>query len=173
VNEVIMKHGRPYPPRNLREIQIIDGVKEAISLLKEFGFEIVVVTNQPDVQRGIVSKGSVEEINDFLMRETGIEHFFVCFHDDFSKCDCRKPKPGLLLDSAKILDIDLSESFMVGDRWRDIEAGQSAGCYCFFLDYGYSEMSPKLPFTRVSSLHEAAHLITENLNGNFNNQFEN
>jgi D-glycero-D-manno-heptose 1,7-bisphosphate phosphatase len=162
VNKSFVIAGVPKPPKNLSEVEIIDGVKEAIKILFERDFVIVVVTNQPDVARGVVDQRSVEKINDFLGHELGIQHFYTCYHDDFERCDCRKPKPGLLLRAAKDLDLGLSKSFMVGDRWRDIEAGQAAGCHCFFIDYEYLEKSPVFPFTKVASLIEAAHLIMEN-----------
>jgi D-glycero-D-manno-heptose 1,7-bisphosphate phosphatase len=147
----------------LSDVEVIVGVKEAIKLLHENEFEIVVVTNQPDVARGVVTRESVELINSYLGHELGIEHFYTCFHDDLEACACRKPMPGLLQSAARELGLDLKGSFMVGDRWRDIAAGQAAGCPCFFIEYGYQEKSPVLPYTRVSSLLEATHLILENV----------
>jgi D-glycero-D-manno-heptose 1,7-bisphosphate phosphatase len=167
VNKSFVIDGVPKPPKNLNEVEIIDGVIEAIKLLFERNFVIVIVTNQPDVARGIVDQESVEMINDFLGYKLGIQHFYTCYHDDSQRCDCRKPKPALLLRAAQDLNLDLSKSFMVGDRWRDIEAGQAAGCYCFFIDYEYHEKSPVLPFSKVTSLIEAAHIIMENQNDAF------
>lgn len=161
INKAHVFEGAPFPPRNLKEVEILGGVREAIDLLTENSFEIVVVTNQPDVARGVVTQKSVESINEYLLNELGIRHSYVCFHDDPDGCNCRKPKPGLLFLAATELDLDLEGSFMIGDRWRDIAAGQAAGCKCFFVDHGYAETSPQLPYTRVSSLHEAAHFILE------------
>jgi len=90
---------------------------------------------------------------------TGIEHFYICPHVEADNCRCRKPKPGLLLEAAKELNIDLRKSYMVGDRWRDVEAGQNAGCKNFFIDYNYSEKRPIEPFVTVSSLLHAVGLI--------------
>jgi D-glycero-D-manno-heptose 1,7-bisphosphate phosphatase len=162
LNKCFVVDGVPKPPKNINDVEIIVGVKEAVELLLKRSFVIVVVTNQPDVSRGTLDQETVETINEFLGHELGIEHFFTCYHDDFHGCDCRKPKPALLLRAAQDLNIDLSKSFMVGDRWRDIEAGQSAGCRCFFIDYKYREKSPVFPFVKVASLIEATHLIMEN-----------
>ena len=162
VNRALVIGGIPMPPRNLEEVEILDGVKEAIRLLHERNFVVVVVTNQPDVARGVATQESVELINCYLSRELEINHFYTCFHDDPDGCDCRKPRPGLLKDAAQDLNLDLYKSFMVGDRWRDIAAGHAAGCQCFFIDYGYLEKSPVSPFTKVSSLIEAIRLILEN-----------
>jgi len=164
LNSTFLADGIPTPPKNLQDVVILDGVKDAIQLLNNSCFEIVVVTNQPDVARGVISKESVELINAYLSQELGIKHFFTCVHDDPDGCNCRKPKPGLMLNAARELNLDLYKSFMIGDRWRDVSAGQAAGCECFFIDYGYDEKSPVLPYTRVSSLLEATLLIMENSN---------
>ena len=165
LNKAFFRDGTPLPPKDLSNVEVLPGVKEAVQLLIKYNFEIVVVTNQPDVARGITSQDSVEAINAYLGKELGIQHFFICIHEDSDGCDCRKPKPGLILNAAKVLDIDLTKSSMVGDRWRDMSAGQAAGCNCFFIDYGYEEKSPVLPFTKVSSLMEATLLILENSHG--------
>lgn len=151
--------GVPYPPKNLGDVEILAGVQESITLLTQSNFEIVVVTNQPDVARGVATQESVETINAFLSNKLGICHFYTCFHDDSDGCDCRKPRPGLLLSAARDLNLDLHTSFMVGDRWRDIASGQTAGCKCFFIDYGYVEKPPALPYVKVASLIEAARYI--------------
>ena len=168
VNSAFIVSEVPTPPRSLVDVEILPGVKESIKSLYQNNFEIVIVTNQPDVARGLVTRESVLEINEFLKHNLGVVHFYTCFHDDSDECDCRKPKPGSIIKAAEDLSIDLSLSFMVGDRWRDIAAGQSAGCECFYIDYKYREKSPPLPFTRVSSLIEATRMILEKSNDNTN-----
>lgn len=161
LNRAFIRHGVPTPPRTLEEVEILFGVKESIVLLAQHNFEVVIVTNQPDAARGLVNRDSITQINEFLKLHLGITHFYTCFHEDSDECKCRKPKPGLIQKAAEDLDIDLTKSFMVGDRWRDIAAGQSVGCNCFFIDYKYAEKSPLFPFTRVSSLFEATRIILE------------
>jgi len=168
VNRAFVRNRLPTPPRTLEEVEILFGVKESIMLLKQHDFEVVVVTNQPDVARGLVTRDSVNQINELLKLHLEITHFYTCFHDDSDKCDCRKPEPGLILKAAQDLGIDLAHSSMIGDRWRDIAAGQSAGCACFFIDYKYLEKSPPPPFTRVSSLIEATRMILEKSNDDIN-----
>jgi len=148
-------------------VKIIAGVLDGVELLREKGYEIVVVTNQPDVTRKITTKYEVERINQFLGDKIGINYFYTCFHDDEDNCDCRKPKNGLLKLAATDLSLDLNSSIMVGDRWRDIAAGQSAGCVCYFIDYSYSEEKPREPYFSVSSLIEAAQHIVRNGNDPF------
>jgi len=165
LNRSILIDGHPRPPATLEEVQILDGVVEAINILKIHDFVPVVVTNQPDVARGVISKLNVNKINTKIGRFTGIDFFYTCFHDDFDRCDCRKPSPGLIFRASKELNLDTPESFMVGDRWRDISAGQAAGCKSFFIDYLYPEPGPKRPFTAVKSLLEAVKIILGEQNG--------
>lgn len=159
LNKAVVKDGKPYPPVNLEQMQILEGVEQAVKQLKEAGFQLVVVTNQPDVARGSTSKEEVEQINRYLAERLGIDEFRTCYHDSKDGCNCRKPLPGAILDSAKSRKIDLSLSFMVGDRWRDIEAGEAAGVKTVFIDYGYDEKQPKAYDLNASSLLDAVPFI--------------
>jgi D-glycero-D-manno-heptose 1,7-bisphosphate phosphatase len=134
-------------------------VPEALSALKARGFSLIVVTNQPDVARGTASRELVDSIHDRLKGELGLDAIFTCFHDAADQCDCRKPEPGLLFRAAHDLGIDLTSSFMVGDRWRDVEAGRRAGCRTFFVDCGYNESPSGSCDFRVESLLEASGII--------------
>lgn len=147
------------PPRTITEVEILSGVIEAIKILKAHSFIPVVVTNQPDVARGVTSKAQVDAINAYIGEITDIEFFYTCFHDDVDMCGCRKPAPGLINRAAIDLNLDIANSFLVGDRWRDITAGQEAGCPTFFIDHKYLEERPKMPFITVSSLLEAAQIM--------------
>jgi D-glycero-D-manno-heptose 1,7-bisphosphate phosphatase len=159
VNKAIVINGMPFSPKSKQEVEIIKDVKECIIGLEKLGFQIVVVTNQPDIARQEISINQVNDIHDLIKKFTGISNFFTCPHDDSDNCECRKPKSGLLLQAAKLLKIDLGRSYMIGDRWKDIEAGQNAGCTCFFINRNYSEKPPKHPFIEVKSLSEATSII--------------
>jgi D-glycero-D-manno-heptose 1,7-bisphosphate phosphatase len=159
INRAIVRDGKPYPPADLSELEILTGVESALHALKAAGYRLIVVTNQPDVARGITRRETVEEINAYLGTHLPIDEFRTCYHDSGDGCDCRKPLPGSILAAARLNAIDLSESTMVGDRWRDVEAGQAAGCKVIFIDYGYLERQPAIEVLRVSSLQEAANVI--------------
>lgn len=161
IDRAYVREGKPYPPTSLAEIEVLPGVPQALSALRKAGFLLIVVTNQPDVARGITSREAVEEINKHLAWHLAIDEFCACFHDTNDGCDCRKPLPGALLAAAKRHSIDLMSSYMVGDRWLDIEAGSRAGCKTIFIDYGYTEKQPESVDYRVSSLLEAAQIILE------------
>jgi D-glycero-D-manno-heptose 1,7-bisphosphate phosphatase len=159
INKAPVIDGKPYPPRNLDELELLPGVDQAILQLRDRGYFCIVVTNQPDVARGKTSKETVESINQFLIQHLAIHEIISCYHDDHENCGCRKPKPGSLLKAALKYNIDLNKSFMVGDRWRDVEAGQNAGCKTFFIDYQYNEKQPQNPTYKVTSLADAVNII--------------
>jgi D-glycero-D-manno-heptose 1,7-bisphosphate phosphatase len=159
LNRAIVRDGKPYPPSNVSELEILPGVEQALAGLRQAGFLLIVVTNQPDVARGTTTRETVEAINVALGAELPIDEFRTCYHDSEAGCDCRKPRPGALLAAAVDHDIDLYDSFMVGDRWRDVEAGQRAGCKTIFIDYGYQEKQPEAVDYTVASLSEAAKII--------------
>lgn len=162
INRAIVEDGKPFPPKSVAEVEVLPDARDALLRLRDAGYVLIVVTNQPDVARGTQDREAVEEINRHLTSQLAIDEIFVCYHDDKEACDCRKPSPGGLLDAARRHDLDLSRSFMVGDRWRDVEAGQRAGCVPVFIDYGYAERQPAPPFLRVRSLAEAAeHIVMD------------
>jgi D-glycero-D-manno-heptose 1,7-bisphosphate phosphatase len=159
INRALVRNGKPYPPASVETMEILPNVSEALNALKMRGFPLVVVTNQPDVARGISSRERVDRIHKRLQRELELDAILTCFHDEEAGCDCRKPRPGLLLRAAQDFGIDLASSFMIGDRRPDIEAGLRVGCCTFFIDYGYDEMPPASCDFRVGSLIEAAQII--------------
>jgi D-glycero-D-manno-heptose 1,7-bisphosphate phosphatase len=159
VNRPILRDGKPYPPPTLAELRLLPGVREACQKLREAGFVLILVTNQPDIARGTLTAREVNEINTRLQRYLQFDDVRVCPHDDRQACECRKPKPGLLLAAARVWNIHLPSSFMVGDRWRDVQAGHAAGCQTIFVDHGYRERQPDGPFLRVHSLRQAAEWI--------------
>lgn len=159
INRAEVREGKPYPPADLAVMELLPGVPAALQALHAAGWMLIVVTNQPDVARGTTARSVVEAINEHLYQTLPLDEIRTCYHDAEDGCKCRKPLPGALLAAAQEHYIDLGRSFMVGDRWRDVEAGQRAGCMTVFIDYGYSEKQPELFDYRVKSLQEAATII--------------
>ena len=160
INQAIVRDGKPYPPSGANELVIVPEAPEALRALKQAGFLLIVVTNQPDIARGTQPPAAVEAIHEILRQALPLDDFFLCPHDDSDLCDCRKPHPGLLLRAAGKHNIDLPRSFMVGDRWRDIGAGANAGCATVWIDYGYREKRSSIePSATVHSLREAVDWI--------------
>jgi D-glycero-D-manno-heptose 1,7-bisphosphate phosphatase len=157
INRTVVRDGVPRPPATADALEILPGVAEALTRLRNAGYQLIVVTNQPDVARGATAKDTVEAMHDRLRAILPLDEIRVCYHDDSDRCPCRKPKPGLLTMGR---DVDLAASFMVGDRWRDIEAGRSAGCTTVLVvDPASTEPLRHEPDARVSSLAEAADWI--------------
>lgn len=157
LNRALVRNGKPYPPGTLAELQILPDAPRALETLTASGFLLVGVTNQPDVARKTLRREMVEAINAALLQALPLREILVCYHDDRDGCDCRKPLPGLLIQAAARHAIDLPSSFMIGDRWKDVETGRRAGCTTVLIDYGYAEWGlGSLPHHRALSLFEAA-----------------
>jgi D-glycero-D-manno-heptose 1,7-bisphosphate phosphatase len=164
LNEAVVRNGRPHPPASLDELRILPGAPEACHELRLAGFALVIVTNQPDIARGTTTPAAVDAMNDALRNQIEVDAVYVCPHDDADRCTCRKPEPGLLLKGAAELGLDLGSSYMVGDRWRDIEAGQRAGCRTVHVDRRYHERGPSAPDMVVADLPQATRWILEDSN---------
>ena len=156
INAAVVRDGKPYPPASVAAVEILPGVADALAALKRAGYVLVVVTNQPDVARGTQTRAEVDAIHAKLRAELPLDAVYVCPHDDADACHCRKPKPGLMLDAARDLGLDLAASYMVGDRWRDTDAGIAAGTTAIFIDRGYAERTPTACAATVAGLPEAA-----------------
>jgi D-glycero-D-manno-heptose 1,7-bisphosphate phosphatase len=154
-----VRNGLPYPPDTLDELVILPDVPEALISLREAGFVLIVVTNQPDVATGKQSRDVVEGMHDVLRRSLSVDDIEACFHTDADNCACRKPKPGMILQAASRWSIDLARSYVVGDRWRDVDSGHAAGCTPIFIERHYREALRLPPALVVSSLKEASDAI--------------
>lgn len=159
INANIERDGRPVAPKTLAQFRLLPGVEEAVRSLMQHGYLIVVITNQPDVANGLTERTTVDAMHDIIRAKLAVDDIEVCFHNDAAGCDCRKPRPGMILKAAAKHGIDLPRSYVVGDRWRDIVAGRSAGCSTIFIDYGYKQDGPNLPDMVAKSLPEATALI--------------
>lgn len=161
INANIVRNQRPYAPTKLEDFRFLPGVETAVRRLKEAGFLVVVVTNQPDVSSGVTPLETVETMHAKIRKTLPVDEIEVCVHLDSDGCACRKPKPGLLLQAAAKHHIDTARSWMVGDRWRDVDAGRAAGCATIFIDYGFIQEQPVRAEKIVRSLAEATEYILE------------
>lgn len=150
INQSVIKDGKPYPPATIHELKWVEGIDEGLRLLKDAGFLLFVVTNQPDVARGTTLQSTIDEIHQHMMKVLPLDEVFCCFHDDKDNCNCRKPKPGMILQAAQKWNVDVENSFLVGDRWRDIEAGKTAGIKTILIDYNYNEKKVAADFTATN-----------------------
>ena len=159
LNKAFIKNGLPFSPSSFNEFEILPGVKESILKLKKLNFVCLLITNQPDVSRGKIKKKAVIQMNNFLKSEIKLDDIFVCYHDDHDNCECRKPKPGLLLNAKKKWNINLNKSYMIGDRWKDVQAGINAGCKTVFINNNYKETKEVKANFITDSLLNAVYIL--------------
>jgi D-glycero-D-manno-heptose 1,7-bisphosphate phosphatase len=156
--------GKPVSPRGVADVELLPGVSEACERLRGADYLLIVVTNQPEIARGTLTRETVDAVNRYLAERIRLDEIVICPHDDADGCECRKPKPGMLLAAARRHEIVLGHSYLVGDRWRDIGAGQAAGVRTIFIDRGYDERRPQNPDVIVNDLTEATAWILEDAN---------
>jgi D-glycero-D-manno-heptose 1,7-bisphosphate phosphatase len=152
-NQII--NGKPVGFQNLDNIRFLEDVDNAIEQIKNHGYLPIIVTNQPNISRKILSEDSIIKLKRIIECKFDIHHFYYCPHDDKDECICRKPKPGLIIKAQVDLSVDLNQSVLVGDRWKDISAGQGICVRNYFINRKYSEPKPKSPYIEVSNLIEA------------------
>jgi D-glycero-D-manno-heptose 1,7-bisphosphate phosphatase len=157
-----VRDGLPFGLADHLHFTILPGVMDACTMLKDAGFVLVMVTNQPDVARGLVDRRTAEAANQYLVELLHLDAAKACYHDDVDACGCRKPLPGMLVEAATELDITLDVgSYMVGDRWRDIDAGAAAGVTTVFIDHGYAEPIRQPSDHSTTSLIDAVRWILD------------
>ena len=159
INAPVVIKGKPYPPLTLDTLRILPGVEDALTDLRKAGFLTIVATNQPDVATGKQSRTVVDAIHNEMKNTLALDDIRACFCVEGPGCPCYKPNPMMLVEAARDWNVDLSKSFMIGDRWRDVGAGLLAGCKTFFVDYQYKEDLIYEPDFKVSGLPEAVKLI--------------
>jgi D-glycero-D-manno-heptose 1,7-bisphosphate phosphatase len=161
LNNSIIRDGKPVAPTTIAELVIPSEVKPSLEKLKAAGYLLICVTNKPDIERGLMTQADVDGIYGKIREDLPLlDDIFICYSEN---SDCYKPKPGLLLDAAKKYNIDLAQSYMVGDRWRDVAAGQNAGCRTIWIDRGYQEKKPNPAADYTAySLTQATQWILDN-----------
>lgn len=157
INEVVYRDARPASPSSLAEFRFIDGVADSLWRLRDGGYRLYVVTNQPDVARKMLAPTVLDEMTRRILSVLPVERVLACIHDDTDQCACRKPKPGLLQQVSVLDRVDLSKSFMIGDSWKDMEAGRNAGCTNILIQHDYNRGISADHL--VSNLSEAVDLV--------------
>ena len=166
INRAIIIGGKPYSPMRFQDFQLIETAESCVNRLKSAGYFVAIVTNQPEVSRGNMRLDELDKIHNFLTETLSIDEIKVCPHDDVDQCTCRKPKPGMLLSASMDHELNLASSFMVGDRWKDIAAGNAAGCKTIWLNNEYLERQPENMHYSANCLEDAVDIILEYGNAN-------
>jgi D-glycero-D-manno-heptose 1,7-bisphosphate phosphatase len=169
LNRAMVRNGRPYPPLRLEEFELHDNAAAGCARLKAANFILVVITNQPDVGRGTQTRETVEAMHSKLRSAIpSIDRIEVCYHageQHGEPCECRKPRPGMILRAAAELNIDLPGSYVIGDRWRDVDCARAAGCRAIFIDHGYEEKLRERPDFTVANFNDAVDAVLRDAGG--------
>lgn len=138
LNPLIEGEGELRSPRTREEFELDVSARDVVERLQRLGYLVFVVTNQPDIARDKLPLTELVAMNREVRARLKVDDLRVCPHDDDDDCECRKPLPGMLHVLARRWGVDLSESFMVGDTWRDVEAGRAAGCRTILVRRSYN-----------------------------------
>jgi len=163
LNRVAVFNGTPHPPSSLEEFELYGDVPEGCARLKAANFLLVVITNQPDVGRGTQSRENVEAMN--LKMQSALpllDRIEICYHagERYGQpCGCRKPRPGMILRAAAELNIDPKRSYVIGDRWRDVDCARAAGCRAILIRRGYNEPLHEAPDFTVANFNDAVSAV--------------
>lgn len=160
INPVVMKKGKPHPPLP-QDYEIYSNAPEALNALKKQGFLVFIFTNQPDISKKLITKEELNKIHQKVSQTLPIDEIVTCIHLEEDQCHCRKPKAGMLLYLQKKWDLDFNQSFVVGDRWRDIEAGAAVNCKTILIGDGYNEKKISADWN-VKDIKEMTEIILKN-----------
>lgn len=154
----LSKDRKPESIKFLKEISLVKGIKKLCKFYKKKGFNLFMVTNQPDFSRKKNTKKNIKLINNYLKKKLALDYNFVCYCDHES-CPNRKPNPGMLFMAKKKFSVNLKKSYLIGDRWRDIGAGKKAGCKTIFINRSYNEKISFKPNFQIKNLSEVYKII--------------
>lgn len=147
------KNGKPTSIKNRKNVKFIKGIKSFCKKYKKYFF-LIMITNQPEFERKVNSKKNIIEINNYVKKKLDLDYIFVCFSNN-EKNYFRKPNPGMIYLAKDKFNLNLKKSYFVGDRWRDIDAGNKAGCQSVLLKHNYKEKlntKPKIQINKISDL---------------------
>ena len=163
LNRPVVRNGQPHPPSRVEDFELYDDVADGCRRLKTAEFLLVVISNQPDVGRGRQSREAVEAMHTKMqLALPSLDRIEICYHAGErygESCDCRKPRPGMILRAAADLKIDVGTSYVIGDRWRDIDCARAAGCRAIFIERGYGESLRQAPDFTVGNFGDAVNVL--------------
>ncbi|OGD33100.1 MAG: hypothetical protein A2V45_16610 [Candidatus Aminicenantes bacterium RBG_19FT_COMBO_58_17] len=157
INKILIRQGKVVTPRKSEEFELIEGIGEEVRRIKEAGFFIFVITNQPDVARGALPRAELDKMSSAIKSRLPVDEIWICPHDDDARCDCRKPKPGMIRQAQAKYPVDIEGSFLIGDSWKDMKLAGSVGCKGILIDAPYNQGLDC--FARARDIHGAVDLI--------------
>ncbi len=160
INLAFHSNNISYPPKTIDQVKIHAGIVDSIKKIKRAGFKTFIITNQPDVDRGNTTKENVDAINNYILSMIDIDKLYTCYSSDNNHPD-RKPNPGMILKAKKEFDLDLSQSFVIGDRETDILAGKACNCKTILMISNNKAIDRELADYNVENINQAANIILE------------
>jgi len=162
INKSIVINKKPFSPRCKKTFEFLPNFDQSVERLKDSDFLFIIITNQPDISTGHISEDLLNYFHNRIKEKITLTDIFVCKDTAVENCSCRKPKPGMIFEAAKKHNINLKKSYFIGDRWKDVDASNQAGCHSIFIDYSYNEKLNTKPKNNVKSLSEAIDIILNN-----------
>tara|TARA_Y100000389_G_scaffold148316_1_gene147388 strand:+ start:983 stop:1513 length:531 start_codon:yes stop_codon:yes gene_type:complete len=159
INAPVDSQNKPKSIKKLEELKFTKNIIKTCKVLNKDYF-LFMITNQPDFKRKNNTKKNINEINNYIKKKLNLKKIFVCFCDDDS-CPNRKPNPGMIFKAKKIYNISLKDSYVVGDRWRDLGAGKKAGCKTIFINREYKEKNPYKADYTIKSIKKILNILYE------------
>ena len=164
INKVVgVVNKKPFSPRNFRDFKLKRGVRSFLEKAKRMGFLNIVITNQPDIARGLMKKEELKKMHRFIKKNLAIDDIFVCCHIDEDNCNCRKPKPGLIKKAVRKWKIDLKKSFIIGDTWRDIDLGRNFNIKTILIKTNYNRSAQKKCDFKVKGYSQILNIIKKSI----------
>jgi D-glycero-D-manno-heptose 1,7-bisphosphate phosphatase len=153
--------GKGYAARSISELQFYNDAAESVLRLKAARFDVVIVTNQPDISAGLITLSTLDDIHGVVATHLKVDRIRTCTHLAVDACQCRKPLPGLLIAEGVEEPLSFASSWMVGDRDSDIEAGRAVGCRTIFIDRSWvSETGEKADVTAADLAHAVDAIVS-------------
>lgn len=154
---IVRADGKSYAPTRVEDFALVAGAGEQVQRLRDAGFLCIVFTNQPELANGLLLRADLDTMHRQMMAAIQLDDVYVCPHDKSDGCPCHKPATAMLDDAAVRWGVDLARSYVIGDRWRDVDAGRNAGCYSILIERPYSAAS--WADARVATLAEAVDTV--------------
>ena len=153
----IANNKKPLSIKNISDLRFLPKVIETCKILKN-KFLLIMITNQPDVSRKKISRSKVKKINIFIKKKLKLDDVYVCYSNN-DKSILRKPNPGMIIKAAKKYKINLKKSYLIGDRWKDIDAGKKVFCKTIFINKNYNEKLNMKPDYKIKKFEEILNYI--------------
>ena len=156
------KKGKPKAPTLFKDFIFLPFLKNYLNEIKKLNFNIIIITNQPDISYGVLKEAELYKMHSKIYSSLPVTNIYVCKHSKEDNCKCRKPKTGLFRQALKKYNLNLKNSYAIGDRWSDIVASYKCGIKSIYVDRNYNEPKPTKQIFTTKSTKKALEYIIKN-----------